>query len=264
MAEVCAMWKFYKAVMQSAIKEFWTATDQMLTAIAVLSFFGILANRKYAEKIVTAWNGISPWWSTIPIFLLVVYRLLHANYEKYSRVKAALDALTPPFAVAEEDPKVYLRPLNDQFVARGVMAFEVLNDGQRVNPAEGITVHTIPSIPLVRFEYIDVLRANQPKTIIPVIGDDIFPSNNILSELDKAWRQAWESEESKNEVMVREAEFPFEIKIAYHDSKRRTFEATTNLRYCPVEHQAALSAKGSHGDILKVVPSAEPRFRRLS
>jgi hypothetical protein len=48
------MWKFYRAVVRSAIREFWTATDEVLIGIAVLSFFAILVNRKYGKHIVTA------------------------------------------------------------------------------------------------------------------------------------------------------------------------------------------------------------------
>jgi hypothetical protein len=263
MAEVCAMWKFYKSVVWSAIKEFWSATDDVLTAVAVLSFVALLLNRRYGEHLVTSWNGVSPWWSVIPIFLLVADRLLRANYKKYSSVKEELDALRPPFTLAEEDPKVYITPLNDQFVSRGFMAFELLNDGQRVNPAEDITVQIIPSIPDVRFAYIDLLREKEAKIIAPIIGDDMFPSHNILSELDKAWRQAWESEETKNEAMMKEAEFPFEIKVNYRDSKSRTFEAITRFRYCPIEYEAAMKNR-NHRDILKIVHSDKPRIRRLT
>jgi hypothetical protein len=82
-AGVQAMWKFYKAVFRTAIREFWTATDDVLTGVAVLSFLAILLSRKYGEHLVTAWNGVSPWWSLVPIGLLVMYRLLRANYEQF-------------------------------------------------------------------------------------------------------------------------------------------------------------------------------------
>ncbi len=85
------MWKFYKAVILSAFKEVWTATEKVLTVTAVLSFLAILANRKFGEKLVTTWNGISPWWSVIPISLLVSWRLLKANYMQFVSVKAERD-----------------------------------------------------------------------------------------------------------------------------------------------------------------------------
>jgi len=81
------MRRFYLSVLRSAVKEFWTATDEVLTAAAILAFFAILVSRQYGEKIVRAWNGISPWWSAIPIALLVIYRLLRANYEKFHEVE---------------------------------------------------------------------------------------------------------------------------------------------------------------------------------
>jgi hypothetical protein len=87
------MWKFYKAVFRTSVREFWTATDDVLTGIAVLSFLAILLNRKYGEHLVTAWNGISPWWSLVPIGLLVIYRLLRANYENVTKLRAERDDL---------------------------------------------------------------------------------------------------------------------------------------------------------------------------
>ena len=90
-AEVCAMWNFYKAVILSAFEEVWTATEKVLTVTAVLSFLAILANREFGEKLVTTWNGISPWWSVVPIGLLVSWRLLKANYTQFILVRAERD-----------------------------------------------------------------------------------------------------------------------------------------------------------------------------
>lgn len=96
------MWKFYWSIMRLAVRELWTATNGFLTAVAVLSFFAILTNRQYGEKLVTAWNGISPWWSIIPIALLVVYRLLRANYETFVKIQRERDDAEAKFSMLPE------------------------------------------------------------------------------------------------------------------------------------------------------------------
>src|SRR5438552_2616380 len=88
-----AMWKFYRAVIRSAVKEFWTATDDVLTGIAILSFLAILFSRTWGTYLLTTWNGISAWWSVIPIALLVLYRLLRANYEQFAKVESEAQQL---------------------------------------------------------------------------------------------------------------------------------------------------------------------------
>jgi hypothetical protein len=253
------MWQFYRSVVRSAFKEFWTATDQVLTAIAVLTFFGVLANRKYAEKLVTAWNGISPWWSVIPIALLVVYRLLRANYEKYAGVKRELDTLRPPFTVAEEDPKVYFEPLNSEFTRNGYIPFKFSNKGQRINPAQGITVQPISCVPSLKFDYIDRLDMNEERMLIPTVGDDyIFPVHDILPSLRQAWSDAHAAGGFDS------AEFPFQVTIKYRDSKRRCFETVVSLKYCALEEDAARQSimSGHHGEFspIKVTDSDVRRF----
>lgn len=93
------MAEFYRGVAVSAAREFWTATDNVLAAVAVLSFLLLLFNRNLGEKIMTAWNGLSPWWSLIPIGMLVIYRLLQANYQKFAALEDKLakmeQAITP-------------------------------------------------------------------------------------------------------------------------------------------------------------------------
>jgi hypothetical protein len=84
------MWKFYGRILRSALFEFWSVTDKAIAAAAVALFFIGIFNRKWADKVVTAWNGISPWWSLVPIAILVAYRLLRANYEKFAALEQAL------------------------------------------------------------------------------------------------------------------------------------------------------------------------------
>jgi hypothetical protein len=167
---------------------------------------------------------------------------------RIASLQQELSKLAPILEMAEEDPKVYLRPLNQEFLMLGFMGFELINDGQRVNPAQGVAVQTIPCIPSVHFELVDHLRANESKRILPTTDGYISPSHDILSALNESWRNAWERQEL-NEVMELDAEFPFEIKIAYHDFRPRKFETTVNLRYCPVEQPGRQSAPASAENI---------------
>ncbi len=81
------MWKFYRQVAWSAVTEFWSATDKTLTATAVALFLVTLLNHKIAERLVKTWDGVSQWWSLVPIGLLVLYRLLRSNYEAFESLE---------------------------------------------------------------------------------------------------------------------------------------------------------------------------------
>lgn len=163
----------------------------------------------------------------------------------------ALAKLKTKAGLAEEDPRVYLEPLNSDFVSRGYMAFKLSNKGQRVNLAQGIVVQPIQCAPSIKFEYVDRLDMNEEKRLVPTVeGHDIFPSHNILPELRKAWEDAHAG------GGFDDAEFPFEITIKYRDAGYRTFETNVSLKYCPLEEDAArrntLSGQGGETAILKL------------
>jgi hypothetical protein len=258
----------------------WLRGEAMLAlASAVVTFLlspGTISER-VSLGIVIPLAGIGAW--VIGLFtwnLVAAPARLHGDQEskhiteittardQISCLQGKLAKLTPPFELAEEDPKVFLKPLNHEFVSLGLIGFELFNDGQRVNPAQGITIHTIACIPDVRFEYVDVLRANETKRIVPTLSEYLSPACDILSELDKAWRQAWEQEDSINEVMKNEAEFPFEIKLSYCDFRPRQFETTISLRYCPVEHDSTLRASIGSNRGLTLIKVTNTSFKRLA
>lgn len=296
LAEVCAMsetptisfWQHFKLVWQRAFSEINWVRDMLIggclsiTSLA-LQVWWVLISREDWHLHKWQWIGSAILPTIAVIALNIAIRLAAAPWKLY-QVQAAehakamqianesiasmrreLSTFAPILEMAEEDPKVFLKPLNAEFVSLGFMVFEVLNDGQRVNPAQGITVQTIPCVPLVRFEYIDSLQANERKRVSPTIGDDILPSYNVLPELNKAWREAWDRG-GASDAMTEEAEFPFEIKIRYHDFRPRQFETTVSLRYCPVDDDAARrsalgSSKRGEYTFLKVTGT---KFRRLS
>ncbi len=84
---VYPMAKFYRRLVWLAITEFWNAADRGLAMSAAALFLIGLLNRKLAELLITARNGVSPWWAVLPIGLFVVYRIMRANYEAYSRLE---------------------------------------------------------------------------------------------------------------------------------------------------------------------------------
>jgi hypothetical protein len=50
------MWKFCRSIGWSAVKEFWTASDRVLSGTAVVFFFLILLNRTYGEHLITEYR----------------------------------------------------------------------------------------------------------------------------------------------------------------------------------------------------------------
>jgi hypothetical protein len=163
--------------------------------------------------------------------------------------------------MAEEDPRVCLEPLNAEFILNGFIAFELLTDGQRVNSAEGIVVQPIPCAPSIHFEYVDRLRMNERKRLVPTVEDDISSMRNILPELDKAWNASWEDGNGDPERV----DFEFQIKIAYRDFRPRHFETTVTMKYFPLEMHEFIrnGLTGRHREytFLKVINT---EFKRLS
>ena len=88
------------------------------------------------------------------------------------RLRRSLTQITPE--LAEEDPPVFLDPLNSEYIAHGYLPFRISNKGQRVNPATGITIQPIKELPSVAFEYIDRIDPNTEKIIAPTIDGDHF------------------------------------------------------------------------------------------
>jgi hypothetical protein len=95
------MVKFYLRILWTAITEFWGATDRALAAVAVVLFFVGIGNQKLVERIVTTWNGISPWWSLLPIGVFALYRVLRANYEAYVALERKVNTQTARETVHE-------------------------------------------------------------------------------------------------------------------------------------------------------------------
>jgi hypothetical protein len=268
-----------KADTKERLRE-WLRGEAMLAAATAIATYFLSPGTKWERAllgILIPLVGIAAWVAGLFIWNFVIapskiYEDQERNHastisdarDQVTALRIELAKLTAPFEMAEEDPRVFMKPLNQEFKSLGLIGFELLNDGQRVNPAQGITVQIIPRLPGLTFEYVDYLRANELKRITPIISDYFVPQAcDILSELNKAWRQAWD-EKSVNEVMVNEAEFPFEIKIYYRDFRPRQFDTTVSLRYCPVDHDAILREGFAVNRGYTPIKVTDTRFRRLS
>jgi hypothetical protein len=131
----------------------------------------------------------------------------------------------------EHDPKVYLEPLNGEFLTTGMLPFEISNRGQRVNVAHKIIIQPITLVPALSFEYVDHLDMAERKKLLPKIANqNPFSATDFLHEMERVWDARGQQEE----------EFPFEIKIRYEDvTGLKKFQSTVKMAYCPVEAMKA-------------------------
>jgi hypothetical protein len=242
----------------------WLTGEALLVFLTGLFAYVFSPGTRWERFLVAAGiplAGLGAW-----VILLFLWKTILAPSGIHRRQTEAITELQSEIArlgkstshqMAEEDPKVYLDPLNIMFTSNGYLAFKVSNKGQRVNPAQGITVQ-IQCLPSVQFEYIDRLDPMEEKSLDPIVGDIDWPHRNILPLLRKAWVDAHKA------GGFDDAEFPFEMTIRYRDAKHREFVTEVSLKYCPLEEDAAArSLKPSHIEypILKVTNT---EIRRLS
>lgn len=89
-----SFWRFYGSLFLWAITEAYSATDRVLTGVAVLTFIATLVSKELGRQITIRWQGLSRWWSLAPILALVGYRLLRANYAHFEAIVHKFDAAT--------------------------------------------------------------------------------------------------------------------------------------------------------------------------
>src|ERR1035438_927877 len=153
--------------------------------------------------------------------------------------------------LAEEDPKVYMEAMNDEFTKLGYVPFKFSNKGQRVNPAQGITVQPIKELPSIVFDYIDRIDATAEKPVSPNCKNLTFMStHDILAELHDAWQEA------RQAGILEGAEFPFKVTIHYRDAKQHQFISEVSFEYSPLEEESArrnsLSSRPVESAIIRV------------
>ena len=65
-------------------------------------FFVTLLSSQLATRLQTEWKGLSKWWALAPIGLLLVYRLLRANYDHFEQVTKSFDGAESKWKIAEQ------------------------------------------------------------------------------------------------------------------------------------------------------------------
>lgn len=134
------IWNARKLVSESTSRvrrlvAFWTAAFATVGPLIAPRVAPWLAG--YGEGNLAAWLAwVPPWWSAVPITLLVVYGLLKANFELHSKTQAGLDTLAATLAAKEASgPKlgvVFDPKCEGCFSARsGVVCLGVWNGGLR-------------------------------------------------------------------------------------------------------------------------------------
>lgn len=123
------MFKFYYRRLWSAVSEWHGMSAKVAVvvtgALAIVGYF----NPELAKQSSQAWHGASRWWSALPIGVLVLYRILRANYLEFAALEQRLKAKLPEFrprvlpvdyAKAEKDPSCGLYVRNPGYDALDV------------------------------------------------------------------------------------------------------------------------------------------------
>jgi len=188
------------------------------------------------------------------------FHITEIERDRRAEALATLPVHAEPKPPAEEDPKVYLDPLNSEFIARGYMAFRISNQGQRVNPAQAVSIQRITNVPSIVFDYIDRIDPAERMVIVPTVdGDHLVPHHDILPELRQAWKDAHERGELDSD------EFPFTITIHYRDAKQIRFISHVSFKYSPLaEDDARRTALSAHRTEYPILRVTNTHIRRLS
>jgi hypothetical protein len=176
------------------------------------------------------------------------------------RHQREIDKYKSTLTLAEEDPKVYMEAMNDEFTKLGYIPFKFSNKGQRVNPAQGITVQPIKELPSILFDYIDRLDATAEKIVSPKSKNHTFvPVYNILTELQDAWQ------EGRQNGTLENAELNFKVTIHYRDAKQLQFISEVSFTYSPLEEDSARrSSLSSRPREFAIIRVSNTDIRRLS
>jgi hypothetical protein len=85
------MRRFCWALICGIPKALWNAVDLTLSVAAAVVFLVMLFNRRLGERLLMSWHAISPWWSLVPIAMIVIYGLMRSNYEHYCHLESGLN-----------------------------------------------------------------------------------------------------------------------------------------------------------------------------
>ncbi len=86
-------WRYYADLLRQIEPLLKDAKGLVASAASVVTSAATATNQLWLKKIAVDWQGVSPWWSALPIGLLVIWGLLWANFKKYSEVEQQRNAL---------------------------------------------------------------------------------------------------------------------------------------------------------------------------
>lgn len=88
-----SFWGFYRSLAKSALAEGYDVLDGFLTLVAVAVFVVTLFNKEVAHQLESQWQGLSRWYSIIPLIAWFGYRVMKANYAHFEEVLQHADSL---------------------------------------------------------------------------------------------------------------------------------------------------------------------------
>jgi hypothetical protein len=83
---------FYFALFKSAFTEAYDAVDAYLTFAAFLVFAVALFSKELSNQLEARWQGLSRWYSLLPLIAFFLYRLMRANYRHFKSAVSQLDS----------------------------------------------------------------------------------------------------------------------------------------------------------------------------
>src|SRR5437762_1912617 len=75
--------KFYSKVLYTAVTELFELRHKFDKAVLVLLSIVTYFSKEIADRLGTAWNGLSRWWAIAPVVAVLLYRLLRENYSRF-------------------------------------------------------------------------------------------------------------------------------------------------------------------------------------
>jgi hypothetical protein len=93
---------FYFSLFKRTFTEAYGAIDSYLTFIAAVLFLVALFNKELAHRVETNWQGLSRWYSIIPLGALLTYRVMRANYAHFENAVEDLDSIRAELRVERD------------------------------------------------------------------------------------------------------------------------------------------------------------------
>lgn len=97
-----SFWSFYRSLAMRALSEGYGVLDGFLTFITVVLFAATLFSKELARQLESNWQGLSRWYSVLPLVLLFGYRMMKANYAYFEEVVKHADSLNDELKLEQD------------------------------------------------------------------------------------------------------------------------------------------------------------------